>query len=282
MANHRIYQYTSIGRPVEPGVPSVRAVLVLLPLAAVLGLVLALVDGQGMAQAFLQALYFALAVYGAWALARDLDPDDTLAAFISVAAALLAMSLVPTAGLLIVYVTLGLVRIVNRSSGLVARKSDSFIIMALSIWVIYTTQSPFFGLVAALAFFMDGSLKDPLRHQWVFGLVCFGGMIVYMVDHDFNLALMRVPATLFEWFSVLFILIFALDTLLLKRVRTRGDVTGLRLDVGRVRGGMTVGFLAALQGITQPENVVIIVATLAGLCVGIALRKSFRVPARRR
>lgn len=282
MANHRIYQYTSIGRPIEPGVASVRAVLVLTPLAAALGLILALVDGQDLVSSSLRALYFALAVYGSWALARELDPDDTPAAFISVAAAVLAMTLVDSAGILILYVTLGLVRIVNRSSGLVARKSDSFIIMALSIWVIYATQNPFFGLVAALAFFMDGSLKDPLRHQWVFGLVCIGGMIVYMVDHDFSLAMVRIPATLFEWISVLFILIFALDTLLLRRVRTRGDVTGLRLDVGRVRGGMTVGFLAALQGVTQPENVVLIVATLAGLCVGIALRKSFRVPARRR
>ena len=282
MANHRIYQCTSIGRPIEPGVTSVRAVLVLTPLAAALGLILALVDGQDLVSSSLRALYFALAVYGSWALARELDPDDTPAAFISVAAAVLAMTLVDSAGILILYVTLGLVRIVNRSSGLVARKSDSFIIMALSIWVIYATQNPFFGLVAALAFFMDGSLKHPLRHQWVFGLVCIGGMIVYMVDHDFSLALVRIPATLFEWISVLFILIFALDTLLLRRVRTRGDVTGLRLDVGRVRGGMTVGFLAALQGVTQPENVVLIVATLAGLCVGIALRKSFRVPARRR
>lgn len=282
MANHRIYQYTSIGRPIEPVVASVKVVLVLLLLAAVLGLVLTLVDGEGLVAAGLNALSFVLAVYGSWALARELDPDDTPAAFISVAAALLAISLVDSAGLLIVYVTLGLVRVVNRSSGLVARKSDSLIIMALSIWVMYATQSPFFGLVAALAFFMDGSLKDALRHQWVFGLVCFGGMVVYMVDHDFSLAQMRIPATLFEWISILFILIYALDTLLLKRVRTRGDVTGLRLDVGRVRGGMTVGFLAAAQGVTQPENVVIIVATLAGLCVGIALRKSFRVPARRR
>lgn len=282
MANHRIYQYTSIGRPIEPALAAVRAVLVIMPLAAVLGLVLALSEGRGLAGSLLQALFFALAVYGSWALARELDPDDTPAAFISVAAVLLAMTLVDSAGLLVVFVALGLVRIVNRSSGLVARKSDSFIVLALSIWVIYSTQSPFFGLVAALAFFLDGSLRNPLRHQWVFGLVCLGGMIVYMVDHDFSLVMMRIPATLFEWSSLMFILIFALDTLLLKRVRTRGDVSGLRLDVGRVRGGMAVGLLAALQGVTQPENVVIIVATLAGLCVGIALRKSFRVPARSR
>ena len=98
MANHRIYQYTSIGRPVEPGVPSVRAVLILLPLAAILGLVLGIKGGQGMAPSFLNALYFMLAVYGSWALARELDPDDTPAAFISVTAALLAMTLIDNAG----------------------------------------------------------------------------------------------------------------------------------------------------------------------------------------
>ena len=45
------------------------------------------------------------------------------------------------------------------------------------------------------------------------------------------------------------------------------------------RVGMTVGCLAALQGLTEPDNVVLIVAVLAGLCVGFALRKGFRAPA---
>jgi hypothetical protein len=42
---------------------------------------------------------------------------------------------------------------------------------------------------------------------------------------------------------------------------------------------MTIGFLAALQSLTEPDHVVLIVAVLAGLCVGIALRKGFRAPA---
>jgi hypothetical protein len=66
---------------------------------------------------------------------------------------------------------------------------------------------------------------------------------------------------------------------LLKRVRARGDVNNRPLEVNRVRGGMTVGFLAALQGLTEPDNVVLIVAVIAGLCIGIALRKGFRAPA---
>ena len=37
MAYHRIYKYTSIGRPLEPAYPSNKVVLILMPLAAVLG-----------------------------------------------------------------------------------------------------------------------------------------------------------------------------------------------------------------------------------------------------
>ena len=37
MAHHRIYKYTSIGRPLEPEYPTNKAVLILMPLAALLG-----------------------------------------------------------------------------------------------------------------------------------------------------------------------------------------------------------------------------------------------------
>ena len=77
------------------------------------------------------------------------------------ALALLAALLIESPGILVVYVTLGLVRMVNRSSGLAAKRSDSIAMMVLSIVVVYSTQSPLFGAVAALAFFLDGSLKMP-------------------------------------------------------------------------------------------------------------------------
>jgi hypothetical protein len=278
MATYRIYRFTSIARPPDPAETAMRIVLYLLPVAALLGAVLAWRDGAGLADIAREAVLFALALYGSWALARELDPDDTPAAFLAAAAALLAMSLVAAPGLLIVYVTLGLVRTVNRSSGLEARHTDSIVLAALSIGLIYASASPLFGLVAALAFILDGSLRDPLRRQWLFGLICIGATIVYLVDHGFDLARIGVPDSLFEWLGLLFIVIFALDTALLRRVRSRGDVGHRPLDRNRVRGGMTVGFLAALQGLTTPGDVVLLVAVLAGLCVGIALRKSFRAP----
>jgi len=279
LANHRIYQYTSIGRPLDPSFPSNKAVLILLPAAALLGSVFGWFNGGEGLDILETALRFALVLFGSWALARELAPDDPVVAFISVFAALLAAMLVDTFGLLVVFGTLGLVRIVNRTTGLQATRIDSLAVMVLAIGVMYATDSPFFGAVAGLAFILDGTLREPLRRQWIFGLLCIGASVVYMVDHDFTLSQIKAPATLFEWISLLFLLIFALDTILLKKVRSRGDVGRETLDVSRVRGGMAVGFLAALQGINQPRGVVIMVATIAGLCIGMAFRKGFKAPA---
>jgi len=278
LAYHKIYQYTSIGRPLEPEYPSNKAVMVLMPLAALLGAIAAWMGGRSGMEIVLQGGLFLLIAFASWALARELDPDDQVAAFISMAAAMYVALLVENPGILIVFTTLGLVRMVNRSTGLVARKIDSVVVLLLSLLVIYSMESPFFGIVAALAFILDGSLKEPLRQQWVFGLFCLGGTIVYMVDYDYGLAQLSMPDTLFEWLALLFLLIFALNTLLLRKVHSKADINGKRLDLNRVRGGMAVGLLAALQGIVRPDGVVIIVATIAGICIGMAFRKGFKAP----
>ena len=277
MANLRMYQFTSLGRPLKPGVRPGKVVVYMMAVAAVIGLVAGWTRRPEVVPALIAAGTFALAVFGSWALARELMPDDKSVAYLSMSAGLLAVLLAESPGLLIVFVTLGLVRLVNRSSGLPPRPTDSLVLMLLSIGVIYWVGMPLFGLVAALAFALDGSLSDRLRGQWIYALLCFGAAVVYVVDHDIGLAALHWPHTLFEWLSVLFLLIFALDALLLRRVRSRGDVNGLTLDLQRVRGGMLVGVLAAAQGINQLQEVVIIVATVAGLCAGIAFRKGFRV-----
>jgi hypothetical protein len=278
MANHRIYQYTSIGRPLDPSYVTNKAVLVMMPISAVVGAAVGWFRHADPLLALQQALLFALVLFVSWALARELDPDDNPAAFISLGCGLLVALALGNPGILIAFVTLGLVRIVNRSTGLAARKTDSVVLTILSIVVIYVTGSPMFGVVAALAFVFDGSLKDPLRHQWLFGLVCLGATVVYMVDHDISLGQIRVPDALFEWLSVLVLLIFALNILLTKKVRSKGDIGRRPLDVKRVRGGMTVGLLAALQGINELPGVAVIVAVIAGICIGMAFRKRFRTP----
>jgi hypothetical protein len=279
MANYRIYQYTSIGRPLDPAWPTNKAVLVLLPIAAVLGAALAWAGDGTLSEVLLRALNVALVLFVAWALARELDPDDQSAAFISLAVGVLVAVFIDSPDVLAAFTTLGLIRIVNRSTGLPARKTDSVVLVLLSVTVIYWSDSPLFGGVAALAFLLDGSLKDPQRHQWVFALLCLGAMVVYMVDHDVGFGRLGAPDSLFEWLSVLFLLMLALNTILTRKISARGDVNSRPLDLHRVRAGMVVALLAALQGIDRPEGVAVIVAAIAGICIAMAFRKGFREPA---
>ncbi len=278
MPYHRINRYTSIGRPLNLAQPAHKAVLILILGAALLGAVSAWRDGLAAVPVLRQAFSFLLIAYGSWALARELDPDDPVAAFLSLAAGIIAALTVDSPGILIVFTTLGLVRMVNRSSGLVARKSDSFLLMLLAIVVMYASDSPFYGLVAAMAFIVDGSFREPLRHQWVFGLVCIGGTIVYMVDHDTGFGGLDAPGSLFSWLVLLFLLIFALNTILLQSVHSKGDARQKTLALGRVKAGMLVGLFAAVQGIYRPDQVVVIVAVIAGICFGMAFRKGFKAP----
>ena len=279
MTFHRIYKYTSIGRPLEPEYPTNKAVLILMPLAALLGAVTAWLAGAQATQVLQAAISFLLICFGSWALARELFPDDSPAAFISMALALLVALAFDSPGILIMFATLGLIRIVNRSTGKPAMKSDSVIVMLLTFWVIYATQSPLFGAVAAAAFIFDGTQKDPLRHQWVFALICFAGMVVYMVDHDAGPGYFQAPDSLLEWLAMAVLLVLALDLFLLKQVSSSGDIGGKTLDLSRVKGGMAVGLFAAFQGLANLEAVVILVASVAGIGIGMAFRKAFQTPA---
>lgn len=280
MSRQGIYRFSSIGRPLQPEYPSNRAVLLLLPVAAVIGAAMAWYDGAGATDMLRAGALTALTAFGAWALARELDPDHNGAAFIAMAFGLLAAVFVDEPGILVLFVTLGLVRMVNRSTGLAARMSDSVILLLLTTVVIYTTNSPLFGLAAGFAFMLDGNLREPLRSQWIFGLISMGATVVYLVDHGMGADLLAAPKSLYGWLALLFLLIFALNALLLKSVQSTGDCSDEPLGPGRVRAGMAVGLLAALQGIHAPDKVVLVVAVIAGVGAAMAFRRSFRSPAK--
>jgi hypothetical protein len=276
----RIYKYSSIARPLDPDWPANKAVLILLPVALVLGLIWALMDGAGLWPAIQRGLTFALAIFTSWALARELLPDDQVAAFVSMALGFLAAMAYPDPGLLALFATLGLVRIVNRSTGLQARTSDSIIVTLLVILVVYLNQSPWFGAVGALAFFLDGIIRKPLKSQWLFALICLASMVIYIVDHDVLWWWLFVPDTLMEWIAMLAMLLFSMNLVLMKKIHSHGDMGEERLSLDRVKAGMIVAVFASLQGLDVMSQVILLVATIGGLCIGITFRRAFRSPAK--
>lgn len=274
----RMYNYTSIARPLDPAWPSNKAVLILVPLAALAGFAYSLGGGTGLLQALHAAVVQAAAVFGTWALARELMPDDQVSAFISMALGFIATLVFPAPGMLVVFATLLLVRVINRSSGLAAQIRDSVAVTLLVIWTVYSSGSPWFGALGALTFFLDGILHKPVKRQWWFALICLGSMVVYIVDHDVAWWGIVVPDSLMKWLAILVSLIFGLNLALLKKIHSRGDVDQVRLDLRRVKAGIAIGLLAMLQGLEAVPQVILLIATIGGLCLGIAFRRAFRNP----
>lgn len=279
---HKIYALTSIGRPVEWKVRTNRAMVILMAPAAALGAVLAVLQGQPTTSAALHALYSALAAFGGWALGREFDPDDQAAAFLALAVSVCAVLMIgPGAGsyfLLVLFTTLGLVRQVNRSTGLEARVSDSLLLLGLTLWVVYGTANPLFALVAGFSFALDGSLERPLRRQWVFALLSFGATVVYMVDHDVGREVFTIPHSLAQWLAALAAVVMALHLLRIRKVNSVGDVNHRPLNPARVRWSVAVAVLAVAQGLPEVREVAILAAAMAGVCLSGALRRSFRSP----
>lgn len=283
MTIHKIYALTSIGRPVEWKVPTNRAMLILMAPSALAGAGVAFWQQASAGQSAVFGLATAFAAFGGWAMGRELDPDDQPAAFIALVVSVLVMLFMGHEAsnhhLLVLFTTLGLVRQVNRTTGLEARISDSILLLALSLWVIYGTANPLFGLVAGLSFALDAGLERPLRRQIVFALLSFGAIVVYMVDHDVGAEVYEVPHTLPQWWAALAAVVFALNILLMREVNSVADVNRRRLDPARVRGGMVVSVVAVAQGLPSVEDVSLLASVIAGLCIAWAFRRSFRTPA---
>ncbi len=149
----------------------------------------------------------------------------------------------------------------------------------LTVWLIYATANPLFGLVAGVSFALDGSLERPLRRQFVFALLSIGAMVVYMVDHDTGFGVYEIPSAGSQWMAALVAIVFALIIILTRAVSSVADINRRPLDAARVRGGMAVAALAVVQGLPRVQEVALVAAVIAGVCLAWAFRRSFRNPA---
>ncbi len=283
MSEHRIYRVTSIGRPLEPKYPSNKAILILMPVAALIVGVATLMQGVGPGESAAGALEALLIVFACWALGRELVPDDNAAAFVGTALAFVFLWWWPSPSLLLLFTALALSRIVNRSTGLTARAGDSVIVTALVIWTMVSLHNPLAGVVAALALVLDARLADPNRRQWLFAAVCLAAVVIQVwLIGNANLEVMfqLEPRYVITAVTLLAFLVLSLS---LRSVSSVGDVGGRALNPSRVRGGMLVVWLLSLEtGLQGPGAIEIampMVAVMAGVVLA-SLTSRFRPPGR--
>ena len=285
-----IYRVTTLARPLDPSWRTNRAVLVLMPLGAIIsGVVAWWVAGVDEITTLWAAVSGAAVVLGAWALGRELAPDDERAAFFAMTLGFGSFLMVSNASLLLLFTGLTLSRLVARTVGLPPTMLDRFAALAVAGAAAVATRSPDIWLVAALALGIDarlgggppdatrpdGARRAPTRQL---GFVALA--VACTVVHAGLLVAFPSPGPVTgPWSYSLGSLAWAIPiaaAFLAVIVRTRAltsvaDATGEPLSARRVRHGMVVVLVltlrSLLQGDTGAANSVLLWTTLAGVAL---------------
>ena len=240
-----VYRYSSVARPVDPAYPTNRALLRLLPVIAIASAGASAI-GLGQQTPVQAALAATLSAFGAWALTRELAPDDNPAAFVSLVLALGAQLVFGPITVLPLFVALVLVRIVNRSTGMRPRVVETALLVGFITWTIVRLDDPMIGVAASLAFFLDASLAQPARWQLLTGFTCFLVSLYFVVSDGLSTPALTGLHGAALIAGIVVILGFFWVLVSTRDVRAVGDVSGEPLDPARVRSGMFVAaFLAA-------------------------------------
>lgn len=165
---------TALGRPIDPSVASNRyAVLAAAAGAAVAGGV-ALAAGSGGGAAMGWAVRGGLAVFLAWAVARELDPDRTLSAALAAPLGLVALA-AGAPSLLAVTAVLLAARIAVRTTGLWPSRLDLVAMAVLAGLAGWQLHGVWAGLALAGVLALDTRLPRPAPARSLAGAVVAAG-----------------------------------------------------------------------------------------------------------
>jgi hypothetical protein len=273
----RLSAVTSLGRPLDPAWPTNRAILWLLPLLAILGAGLAWRDGLDSLGMGMAAFRAALLGFGAWAVARELAPDDQPAAFFAMAIALTTLINVPQPGFGLLFLALFLARVMNRSTGLTLKWTDAAGVLVFAGLVAWGHGSPAPLAVTALAFGWGAFLPGGPRWQlWPAGIALVAAMAAVPVlgpGVGSGAPLSRHGVML----PGLFAAAFLITILATRRLASVGDHDGELLSPGRVRAGMWIVLMLAGLNLAHGSPLAAKGVALWSVLGGVALGRLLQV-----
>jgi hypothetical protein len=272
----KVERLSSLTRSIDLDYPTNRAIVIitLLFLFGISGFQLFL--GRDISAAFYSGLRAGASVFLAWAFARELDPDNELSAFFAAFLGCTGFLFFPSPLLLGLFLELLLIRIVNRSTGMPSKTSDSLAVLLLSGWI--SLQGNWiFGLFTSLAFLLDSFLPAPNRHNRIFGGAAFiVSVLAFLKAAGQESTFLDIESTFSAIQSGLFMLtvslLFIPIVLSSRKIKSGGDMTGIPLDPLRMQAAqltalLSAGLLTALRGWAGAESLM----PLWGAILGVSL-----------
>ena len=255
---------SGIGRPIDLRYPSNRFVVAATVVAGAIGFLFG--DGN----AFSDGVTAGGAVFLAWAIGRELDPDSTWSAGVAAPIAL-ALWFIHPPGLAITGAVLLVLRIVARTTGRSPALVDMVVVGGFAAFTAWRPGGVIAASAIGVALVLDCVLarrNDPVQYGAGLATVLAAGVVAtgWAQPLDFT-----DPTA--GWIVLVAVAVAAGATMPLGSVRSVGDLTGEPLSASRVRlarlvaAVVVIGY-AALGGSAGLETVAPAVAAMVALPVG--------------
>jgi hypothetical protein len=146
---------STVGRSIDLRIPTNRAIAILTLAVFAVGSAVTWVRGVSWGAGLLEGLTWAGAIFLAWALARETDPDRWHSAFLAAAGGLAcAVLLGPPSFLFLLWFLIGL-RIINRTTGAAPGVLDVATLYGITLWLGFATHWTVLLLALPPVFFAD-------------------------------------------------------------------------------------------------------------------------------
>ena len=270
----KISDITAIARPLDLNYPTNKAIALLSMMVIAASTIFWMAAGRGFLDSAWWGFIASLTVFLSWAIARELDPEYDLSAFVTAGLSLISLIFFDLPRIIVLFWILLLTRIVNRTTGLPARMLDSLFLLALAGWL---TFNGYFvvGLMTSLAFLLDGFLSRPRRHQ-----LLFAGIPLLLIAISFYLNSIvfgetKLPFTI-QLAVVVMASLFVLVIYDSRTVRAIADQTEELLDPMRVQAAQVLALATAmLIALLNGLHGLVSIMPLYAAIVGISLYRFF-------
>ena len=262
----KIKRLSSLTRAIDLDYPTNRAIVIISLLFLLGTACYRLFLGNYIISALYSGFDAGASAFFAWAFARELDPDNELSAFFAAFLGCAGFLLFPSAFLLSLVLELLLIRIINRSTGLPSQNFDSFAVLLLSGWISFQGNW-IFSLFTALAFFLDSILPEPNRGNRIFGLAALiVSLLAFIKTAEKASILPDADLWLFLFAAALLFIPRILNS---RKIKSRGDLTGIPLDPLRAQAAQLTALLsaclsAALSGWAGAESLMPLWGSILG------------------
>ena len=230
MENDKI---SSIGRPLDFNYKTNKAIVIITTITIIFGFVLSILKEFTIPNVILTGVSFGITFFVSWAISREIDPDNSISAFIGLIPLYIILFFWTETNIIILFWLLISLRIIKRTTGLPARIFDSGMLFVISVLLSYF-YSPIFGLLSAIVFLFDAKLIDGQKFQVIFAsLSLFVSIIFFTIN---NKVFVLPNFSMLQLLSILIIaIVFVFISYFTKDVKSKGDRNNEPLSLSRVR-----------------------------------------------